>query len=184
MPLDDNTFGLVIAAMDTEIVDTFLRRVAVEELGVDAAELDGRASEIAEKAYWSWGKAPLKQWLDESGDSHFSMDLLKLDLWTTLFPSVARPTTTSPTTTTTTTTRRRWHFITTARTTAAPVNAGAMPPACACSDTIVASRRGCKAHLGMQFGSFCYIQGGTECAGYGRVRYSRSKRAHYRMCEP
>jgi len=89
------------------------------------------------------------------------------------------------TTTTTTTFHRRFEFITTRpRRTTTPRPTPAPGPQCECSQTGIihgedTGRPGCAAHIGANFGAFCYIEGGEECPG---ARFSRSKNAHYVMC--
>jgi tRNA A-37 threonylcarbamoyl transferase component Bud32 len=90
------------------------------------------------------------------------------------------------TTTTTTTFHRRFEFITTRprRTTTPPPLLAPNNPLCQCSATGIVhgedtGRPGCAAHIGANFGNFCYIEGGEECPG---ARFSRSKNAHYLHC--
>lgn len=89
------------------------------------------------------------------------------------------------TTTTTTTFHRRFNFITTRpRRTTTPRPTPPPGPQCLCSESGIVhgedtGRPGCAAHIGANFGNFCYIEGGEECPG---ARYSRSKAAHYIMC--
>lgn len=89
------------------------------------------------------------------------------------------------TTTTTTTFHRRFEFITTRpRRTTTPRPTPPAGPQCLCSESGIVhgedtGRPGCAAHIGANFGNFCYIEGGEECPG---ARFSRSKHAHYIMC--
>lgn len=89
------------------------------------------------------------------------------------------------TTTSTTTFHRSFNFITThARATTTPAPTVAPGPQCLCSESGVVhgedtGRPGCAAHIGDNFGRFCYIEGGVECPG---ARFSRSKHSHYIMC--
>jgi len=54
-----------------------------------------------------------------------------------------------------------------------------IPAQCKCSSGSHPSRKGCKAHLSANFGSFCYIAGGMECAG---AKFSSKLKMHYRSC--
>jgi len=58
-------------------------------------------------------------------------------------------------------------------------------PACICQDGgvvngVQTNRAGCHAHLGSNFGNFCYISGGAECPG---SRLSRRMGLYWRHCE-
>jgi hypothetical protein len=177
MPLDDDSLALVVATKDTDVVHTFMTRVATELLGVTDVELEEKAVELTDEAYWAWGDKPQAQLVEND-----FIRLIKLtEILNTIFPGSAVYTTLPPTTSTTTTTARRWAFITTAPARAAPV--ADLPPQCVCSESGIVNgvdthRPGCSAHLGRGYGNFCYIEGGNECPG--NIRYSRSLGVHYR----
>jgi hypothetical protein len=177
LPLDDDSLALVLATRDTDVVHTYLTRIASELLGVTNAELEEKAVELTEEAYWAWGDKPQAHLVEND-----YIRLIKAtEMLHALFPNSVVYTTQPPTTSTTTTTRRSWHFITTAAPSpAAPVD---LPPQCVCSETGIVNgvdthRPGCSAHLGRGYGNFCYIEGGNECPG--NIRYSRSLGVHYR----
>jgi len=185
MPLDDDSLALVLSTSDTDTIHTYLTRIATELLGVTAADLEAKAVELTEEAYWAWGDKPNKIYVEN--------DFIRLskaaDILHSIFPGSTVYTTLPPTTTTTTTTRRSWGFITTAAP-AAAISSADIPPQCACSESGIVNgvdthRPGCSAHLGRGYGPFCYIEGGTECAALlgtrsSNIRYSRSLGLHYR----
>jgi len=178
LPLDDDSLALVLATRDTDVVHTYLTRIASELLGVTNAELEEKAVELTEEAYWAWGDKPQAHLVEDD-----AIRLIKAtEVLHSLFPNSAVYTTLPPTTSTTTTTRRSWHFITTRAPRADPPAAD-LPPQCVCSETGIVNgvdthRPGCSAHLGRGYGNFCYIEGGNECPG--NIRYSRSLGVHYR----